>query len=172
MGRDNAIKLSLDKNSYAKFSRQLEKLEKAARKEIVDRALLAGGQVIKDAADSRAPSSQTVVLETLTGRTLKKKRKTLNAKSSARFAAVGVRNKRWFDRFFEFGASKHDISVSKPGSVAFEGNAGLVVVPFAKNTGGVPMRPFLRPAVDEKGAAAITAMGEVLKREIEAAVRG
>jgi HK97 gp10 family phage protein len=166
-------KLSLDPASYKQFKAQLKELERAARKEVIEEALTAGGTVIHDAASSLAPGPG-VVLEIVGGRSLRKRvdPKMANVvKSNGKFAAIGPDRKHWYFRFFEFGAKKHNIS-AKGTALRFEGRDGEIFAANAKNTGGVPLKPFLRPAVDGQGAKAVREMGAVLKREIEKAAKG
>lgn len=181
LSRNIMAKLSLDKKSSDKFNAQLKALAKVASKEIITEALLAGGLIIADAANTRAPGPH-ILVQVVTGRTLLKskrfkglgvyhKRKYSGfgeVKSAVRFAAIGPDAEHWYYRFFELGATKHDISVNSPGYVAFEGG----VFAFAKQSGGIPMRPFLRPAVDQSGGDAVKAMGVVLAREIKKAAKG
>lgn len=165
-------RLSLEPQSYARFKAQLKELARAVRKEIIEEALLAGGQLIYDEADARLGRAG-LVLKIIGGRSLRKKVDPKFAgvvKSNGKFAAIGPDAEHWYLRFFEFGAKPHDIA-GKGKMLKFEGRDGTVFVASAKQTGGVKMRPFLRPAVDNRGADAVRAMGDVLKREIEKAAR-
>lgn len=164
-------RLSLEPGSYSRFKAQLKELARAARKEVIEEALLAGGGVIHSAAESRAPGP--LQLRIIGGRSLRKKvdsRLSVVVKSNGKFAAIGPDAKHWYFRFFEFGAKKHDIA-GKGKMLKFEGPDGTVFVARAKQTGGVKMRPFLRPAVDGSGEEAVREMGNVLKREIEKAAK-
>lgn len=164
-------RLSLEPRSYARFKAQLKELERAVRKEIIEEALLAGGKLIYDEANARLGRAG-LVLRIVGGRTLRKKidPKFANVvKSNGKFAAIGPDAKHWYLRFFEFGATPHDIQAKRAGMLRFEGRDGTVFVASARQTGGVKMRPFLRPAVDNRGEDAVKAMGAVLKREIEKA---
>jgi HK97 gp10 family phage protein len=164
-------KLSIDSKSYAEFKAALKALERAVRKEIIEKALRAGGTIIYTDADAKAPGPG-VVMEIVGGRSLRKRvdPKFANViKSNGKFAAIGPDKKHWHYRFSEFGARPHDIKARKSGMIVFEGKDGLVFVRAAKRTGGVPKRPFLRPAVDKNKDAAVRAMADVLKREIDAA---
>lgn len=167
-------KLSLDKTSYDNFKQQLKLLERAARKEVIEEALMAGGSIIHSAAQSRAPGPIEIVI--VGGRTLRKRvdpKFAAVVKSNAKLVAIGPSAKKWWYRFFEFGATPHDIRPLRgTGVIAFPGDDGMVFARFAKRTGGVTMRPFLRPAVDQNKDAAVNAMGTVLAREIKKAARG
>lgn len=165
-------RLSLEKDSYKRFKAQLKEMERAVRKEIIEEALTAGGTIIHDAADAAAPGPG-VVLEIVGGRSLRKRidpKLERVVKSNGKFAAIGPDKKHWYYRFYEFGAKPHDIA-GKGKMLRFEGPDGEVFVARARQTGGVPKRPFLRPAVDGNGDRAVQAMGAVLKREIEKAAK-
>lgn len=165
-------RLSLEPGSYKRFKAQLKELERAVRKEIIEEALLAGGTVIHDAASAAAPGPG-VVLEIVGGRSLRKRidpKMERVVKSNGKFAAIGPDKKHWYYRFSEFGAKPHDIA-GKGKMLYFQGADGEVFVARAKQTGGVPKRPFLRPAVDNNGTKAVQEMGVVLKREIEKAAK-
>ena len=165
-------KLSLDPASYADFKRALKQLERAVRKEVIESALTAGGTIIHRAAQSRAPGK--IEMQLIGGRTLRKRvdRKFSQVvKANAKLMAIGPDAAHWYYRFFEFGATRHDLRVKKAKALRFEGSDGIVFAKRAKQTGGVRMRPFLRPAVDGNKAAAVQAMGTVLRREIEKAAR-
>lgn len=165
-------RLSLEPGSYKRFKAQLKELERAVRKEIIEEALMAGGKVIHNAADAAAPGPG-VVLEIIGGRSLRKRidpRMEKVVKSNGKFAAIGPDKKHWYFRFYEFGAKPHDIA-GKGKMLYFQGADGEVFVARAKQTGGVPKRPFLRPAVDQNKGEAVQEMGTVLKREIEKAAK-
>ena len=165
-------RLSLAPDSYAHFKAQLKELERAARKEIIEEALLAGGELIYKEANTRLGRSG-LVLKIVGGRSLRKRVDPKFAgvvKSNGKFAAIGPDEKHWYLRFYEFGAKPHDIA-GKGKMLSFQGRDGQVFIASAKQTGGVKMRPFLRPAVDNRGDDAVKAMGTVLKREIEKAAK-
>lgn len=164
-------RLSLEPGSYARFKAQLKELTRAARKEVIEEALLAGGTIIHDVAESRAPGP--LLLRIIGGRSLRKRvdsRFSFVVKSNGKFAAIGPDAKHWYYRFAEFGAKPHDI-VGKGKKLKFEGADGTVFTARAIKSGGVKMRPFLRPAVDNNGDDAVQAMGAVLAREIEKAAK-
>lgn len=165
-------RLSLEPESYARIKDQLKELARAARKEVIEEALTAGGTLIHQAAEINAPGPH-VVLAIVGGRSLRKRvdaKFSYVVKSNGKFAAIGPDRDHWYYRFFEFGAKKHDIA-GKGKRLRFEGRDGTVFVARARQTGGVKIRPFLRPAVDGQKDAAVRAMGDVLRREIEKAAK-
>ena len=165
-------RLSLDPASFARHKKQLKELARAARKEIIEEALMAGGEIIHSAAESRAPGP--LQLRIIGGRTLRKRVDSAFSavvKSNGKFAAIGPDAKHWYYRFNEFGAKPHDIKAKRAKMLHFQGPDGEVFTARAIKSGGVKMRPFLRPAVDGQGSAAVKAMGDVLVREIEKAAK-
>lgn len=161
-------RLSLDPAQYAKHKKALKELERVVKKQVIETALKAGGTIIHGPAQAKAPGK--IEMRIIGGRTLKKRVDAKFAyivKSNAKLVAIGPDAKHWYYRFFEFGATKHDISVGDAGWIAFED----VVAPFAIMSGGVRKQPFLRPAVDGNKEAAVRAMGNVLAKEIEKAAR-
>lgn len=164
-------RLSLESASFARHKKQLKELARAARKEVIETALMAGGEIIHSAAESRAPGP--LQLRIIGGRSLRKRvdsRFSFVVKSNGKFAAIGPDAKHWYYRFSEFGAKPHDIA-GKGKKLKFEGADGTVFTARAIKSGGVKMRPFLRPAVDNNGEEAVQAMGAVLAAEIEKAAK-
>ena len=167
-------RLSLEPTSYAAHKKVLKELGRAVRKEIIEKALMAGGKIIHADAEARAPGK--LAIRVIGGRSLRKRvdAKLENiVKANGKFVAIGPDKKHWHYRFFEFGATAHDIRPTKSKkAIVFDGSSGLVVTKSAKATGGVRMRPFLRPAVDRNANAAMMAIGNVLAKEINAAAEG
>jgi len=164
------MRTHMDPQSWSAFKRQLKDLERVARKQVTDAALLAGGQIIQADANSSAPGPH-IIVEVVQGRTLLKKKPGLRVKANARVVAVGPDKKHWYYQFAEYGARKHEISVTESGLIAFAGNAGIAIRQWATKTGGVRMRAFMRRAMASKAAAALKAIGNVLDNEIRKAFR-
>ena len=76
---------------------------------------------------------------------------------------IGFDEEKWHLRFFEFGATDHEI---KGSPLAFEGESGLVITGSVQHP-GMPAKPFMRPAADSKKDEARDAAGEVFKKEID-----
>lgn len=165
-------RLRLEPESYAKHKAALKELDRAVRKEIIESALMAGGEIVHAAAEAKAPGKLEIRI--VGGRTLRKKidsRMAKIVKANGKFCAIGPDAKHWFYRFFEFGATKHDIKPKNKKAIAFEADGAAIARRGATATGGVQMRPFLRPAVDSNAGAATAAMGDVLARAIEKAAQ-
>lgn len=162
--------VALTPESAKSLRQALKELEKAVRREVLDDALLEGAELIHDAAESRAPGPH-IEVEVMGGRAVLTNfrfyRESHLVTANTRFAVIGPDDDHWYYRFFEFGAVKHNISITKPGMVAFDG----IVRAYARRTGGVKKKPFLRPAIDSQGQAAVDAMAAKLRSNIEKAAK-
>ena len=76
---------------------------------------------------------------------------------------IGFDEEKWYLRFFEYGASDHEI---KGSPLAFEGESGLVITGSVQHP-GMPAKPFMRPAADNKKDEARDAAGDVFRKEID-----
>jgi HK97 gp10 family phage protein len=195
----NAVaRLSIDPKSLAEFQRAMKRLAEAVRREVVEQALLAGGGVIHDAAEGKAPGPH-IALEVMTGSELMKGWKSAGAQgvvSNGIYAVIGPDDKHWYYRFSEYGVKTHgvkrrkrtkkeiDLRAKSPRSMrrsikkSFAGRLPSMVFTiggkliFTRKVKGQVARPFLRPAMDSQGNAAINEIGKVLGREIDKAARG
>ncbi len=108
-------RLALDPRSLREFEAALERLKMAARKEAVMNALAAGGGVLRDAAESRAPGPH-IACEVMTGSQLArgwKKASAAGVKPEALYAVIGPEEKFWYYRFAEYGTKAHGVSRRK-----------------------------------------------------------
>lgn len=113
---------------------------------VLDAAIKAAADVVRDAAASAAPGPE-IGIERV---------------KEAEYD-VGPEKERWYYRFFETGTQPHEVSPRQARALYLGGDvfsAGHVV-------GGMPAQPFLRPAVDEKSDAAADAAGQVIKRALD-----
>lgn len=78
-------------------------------------------------------------------------------------AMIGPSKRRWFYRYFENGVTAHEI---KGTPLVFEGDEGLVIIGSVQHP-GMAAQPWLRPAFDEKQAAAVEAVGDYFRQAIE-----
>jgi HK97 gp10 family phage protein len=67
----------------------------------------------------------------------------------------------FYSRFVEYGAAAHEIKPKNRISLFFAGISRAVV-----QHPGVKPKPFMRPAMDHKAPAAVTAAGEYTKRRL------
>lgn len=190
-------RLSIDPKSLADFDRAMKRLEQAVRREVVERALLAGGGIIHNAAENKAPGPY-IEIEIMTGAELMKGWSSAGAqgiKSDGVYAVIGPDEKHWYYRFQEYGVKAHGVKrrkrtrkeitlraqsprssrrsikksfAGKRPSMVFMIDGKLI---FARKVKGHAAHPFLRPAVDTSGNSAIAQMGRVMGAEIEKAGR-
>lgn len=76
---------------------------------------------------------------------------------------VGITDRKWFFRFFETGAGRHEITGAP---LMFEGERGRVITGRVIHP-GMAARPFLRPAADTKAGDTVAAMSEAFRAAIE-----
>ena len=191
----------IDPQSLAEFNTDLRRLGQATRVDVTKEALEAGGMVIHDAAEQKAPGPH-IEIKVMRGSELAKRWRSSGAqgiKADGWYVAIGPDKAHWYYRFAEYGTKTHGVrrrstrrmqglrkqgmkasaarkqqigkrtvGSTKPAMV-FTINGKLI---FARKVRGVAAKPFLRPAADTQGNAAVQAMGKVLKREIERAARG
>lgn len=188
--------LKIDPASWKEFEKAMKQIEIAVRKQSLEKAMLAGGEIIRSAAESKAPGPY-IEMEVMTGSELirgwKRSAQAQGFKADAVYAVIGPDKAHWHYRFSEYGVKAHgvtqrkrtrkqqDFRVKKIRSrdvrpslktarprMVFEMNGELV---FAKTVRGFAARPFLRPAIDTQGATALKTVGNVLGAEIEKAAR-
>lgn len=160
-GAHVTAKLTIDPASWQELKRKLEALKNEIdKKPIQEEAVMAGAAVIRDEADVRAPGPHNVaeIVE----------RKDLRDVVTA---GVGPDKDHWHYRFSETGATPHEIKVAQGAIVFYGDQATPFIGKSVQGAGGTVAKPFLRPAVENKGAAAIDAMGKVLREGIEKAVK-
>ncbi len=108
-------RLSIDPQSFAEFDRVMKRLKDVARREIVEKALLAGGGIIHDAAEGRAPGPH-IEIEIMTGSQLKSGWKSAEAQgivANGIYAVIGPDTQHWYYRFAEYGTKAHGVGKRK-----------------------------------------------------------
>lgn len=130
------------------LEQQLLAIGAAAAGESLDQAAFAGAEIMRANIEPRVPRKRGILVKDL-------RVKSMDAEKSETHAVFGI---GWFSRtvawLVEFGHM-----LVKGGKL---GSGGHVV-------GHVPAHPFLRPGFDESGEDAVTAVGTVLRENIEAA---
>mgnify|MGYP000197403492 CR=1 FL=1 len=191
-------KLRIDPRALAEHNRKLKKLAVAVRADVIKQALLAGGDVIKDAAKQKAPGPY-IGVEVMPGAQLQKKWRSAGSQGirpEALYAAVGPDADHWYYRFPEYGVKAHGVSkrrrtrkeiqlrYASPRSARsairkqFAGRRPAMFFAingkaiFTRKVRGFAAKPFLKPAAENNADAAIKALGDVLGREIDKAARG
>jgi len=123
-------------------------------KEELEAAVVDGAEVIKKEANRLAPGPHidTEVEE---------------SSDTHVTVAIGPVEEKWFYRFFELGATAHEITGSP---LAFEDEGELVVTRRVHHP-GIAARPFLRPAFDKNKDKAIETAKKRLRKRIERLTR-
>lgn len=120
-------------------------------------AAMAGGNVIADGANQRAPGPNVVVEVT-------------EADPGGAEVAIAPDDEHWYYMFFETGAVKHEIDTHVREALKFEGSEGSVFAKRIKEHPGMAAEPFLRPAADEREEYAVEAVGRVFGRKVDEVV--
>ncbi len=105
-----------------------------------------GEEVLEEEADNLAPKKGVMAA--------KVRSKTKNQV----VIDFGPNRDNWTLRFFETGATQHEI---RGNPLIFEGASGDVIKTYAVDHPGMPAKPFMRPALDGKGDQAMEEAGEV-----------
>ena len=132
--------------------KKLDQLQSRVDDAMLD-AARAGAKVIVDEANSNAPGPHVVVGNEQT-------------QENEASVEIGPDEEHWYYRFFETGATAHEIKAAKGSALAFEGSAGDVITRSVDHP-GMAANPFLRPAMEDKEEAAKNAAGKEFRREIE-----
>ena len=143
--------ISMKLEGADKLLKALEEMENRAN-QVLKEAGKAGGEVFREAAQANAPGPGIVLVV----------EKSSRGKVEV---AVGPSKAKWYYRFFETGARKHEIKASKA-DVLYIPGVGSEFYTSANEAGGVYARPFLRPAFDTKQQAALAAFGEAIWKAI------
>lgn len=152
------MRLTVHLEGEQELKAQLEALGRAARGATLERAAMAGAEVIRAEAQRRAPGPHI-------------ESEITQAADLAIEVGIGPDKAYWYYLFFETGAAGHAITPATKGGLAFGGDDGPIVR-FGVDHPGMAAEPFLRPAIDGQGPAAVAATGAELKRGIDAVARG
>lgn len=147
--------------NLTEFQGKLKKMQAAARGEALGRAAMAGGQVIEAYAKINVES--TFSSKASGGGGLGGSIHTELTKSTATSAEVSVGPSVVYGRIQELGGIVRPVTAKMLSWV----DDGVRI--FA-NLVHIPPRPYLRPAVDEHEDEIVSAVGESLRKDIEAAL--
>jgi HK97 gp10 family phage protein len=117
---------------------------------VLEAAALEGAEVIREAAISRAPGDHIEV-------------EVKEVKRGHATIEIGPDKDHWYYKFFETGTSAHEVRPVNRKALQITPEAYAM---FASPS-GMAARPFLRPAFDEKQAAAEAAVGDKLREAVE-----
>jgi len=144
-------KLTVSIEGGKEISKRLKALGKKA-KIVKDDATLAGAEVIREEAASRANK--------LSGELSKNMQAELmDSEAETSTAGVGPHKEQFYGLFLEFGTDPHEI----------EGNVLQIETDVFRHSvtgGGTPPSPFLRPAFDAKKKEAVAAVAKHLRRTL------
>jgi HK97 gp10 family phage protein len=118
-------------------------------------AALSGGQVIADRANQNLNRGEVVQTKINSGQTTK----------TQAAVDIGLIKEKWFYRWFELGASRHEITPLDVEAIKFALGSDEFFS-MGHVSGGQPANPFIRPAIDESRQEVLKKMAEVYNRAI------
>jgi len=130
-------KVKIEIIGASKLKLQLERLSDNLAAETLERAALAGAEIVREDASRRAPRQTGKLARSIVAEVASKSRNEVSVH-------VGPSEDAFYGMFVEFG---HAIKKSRKGSVL----------------GHVPAKPFLRPAFDENEDRVKNEVGRVLR---------
>lgn len=147
-------------DEYISGGRQLDDFLKTlstkVERNIMRSALRQGANAFKDAVKANIPVDSGALRRSV--------RVSTKAKGSRVTASLRVGNKRaWYGHMVEFGTAAHQILPKNAKALAIAG----VAVRSVDHPGAAP-RPFMRPAFDSKGAAAVQAVATQIRARLTA----
>lgn len=124
----------------------------ATAEQVVEQATLAAAEVVRQSADAKAPSPNSIEKEV--------------QKASAERVEVDVApgHEKWYYRFAETGTQPHEVRPKEAGALMIPGGAHPIA---GAKVGGMAATPFLRPAADTQENAAADAAGDVFKQAMD-----
>jgi HK97 gp10 family phage protein len=121
---------------------------------VLETALEAGAEVVQRAANPKAPAPHIEIGD-------------VEKRGDRTQVKVGPDDEHWYYRYFETGASAHQIAAVSGATLRLAAADGDGYgFPTAVPHPGMGAKPFLRPALDENEAKASNAMGDELKGAI------
>ena len=122
---------------------------------LLTEAVEAGAEVIRDEARRRAPGPEIELV--------------MEREGARAEADIGPTREKFYYAFFETGSTPHTIRAKVRKALRFPGAEGEQFARVVEHP-GMPARPFLRPAIDERGDDAVKAAGGVLRKGIDEVV--
>jgi HK97 gp10 family phage protein len=114
-------------------------------------ALEEGAKIIQRAAQENAPGEIRTQRE-------------VNTRKAKIGVSIGFPRKKWFYMFFETGVQPHEISPKDRQALKL---AGGDIVARVLHHPGMAARPFLRPALDNRGDEAVKAVAAALWKKVD-----
>jgi len=126
--------------------------KQADLKSAIEAILMVGAEIIRQAAASRAKGK---IAANMTKERLS---------DSPITVGIGPSKRQWYAKFREFGTKAHSVKPRRAKAL----QVGLDTFRArVRNHPGTVAQPFLRPALDENGGDAQTAMGNEVKRVLD-----
>lgn len=143
------VELQNDKELMAKLRRLSDHT-----KEVLEAAVTAGAEVMRDDARPKAPGPE-IEMETV------QRRKTRVVKD------IGPIREKWYYRFFEYGTAA-GVRTTKKKPFTFRTPDGRLIRTRSINHPGMAAKPFLRPAFDQNSGENGEAVQRVRRKFKEA----
>lgn len=191
-GKEIKASLRIDKQSLADMLKALRTLALAARREVVEKALLAGGNVAQAEMQKRAPGPY-IEVEFVRGGSIKKGTASGSEKKAIQltgvYVAVGPDSDHWYYKFTDSGTKAHGVTKRKrtrmqqhtrrrdltlrarnlkPAMAWKQGGRWI----FTRKVRGMSARPFMQPAMDAAHNDIMAAIGQTFAEEFEKAKQG
>lgn len=148
--------IEIEVSGLAELTRKLETIPDDIQNKIMKGAMRAGANVIADEASALAPWEHLKDVEV-----------TVKSEGGETSAKVGSGRKNHDAHFAEFGTKAHTITVKNKKVLGYRGMEQDVIFGKTMQHPGVGALPYMRPAFDTQGEAAIQAV-----RDFMAAVLG
>lgn len=168
--------VQITSKSLVSGSQQLEKalaaLAEAARGEMAKAMLKSGAKVVQKYANKSAPRPEIEVDDVD------------DAGGMNKSIGIGLPGKKWRWRFAEYGVQPFEVDLAKGRTTRTSGSGrkvksskkamrfvdgGAVVFTKRIKRGGIPAKPFLRPAIDENEDEILDEMAKVAQARIDQA---
>jgi len=148
MGKIGSIKVE----GIDEVVRELERRQGNLR-EALEAIVLAGGEVIRQAAISRSDGK---IAANMTKEPISKSAKRIEV-------GIGPSRREWYARLIETGTGAHTVKRKRAKAL----NIGQMGFRALMQHPGMKARPFLRPALDENGDAAQAAIADEAKKALD-----
>lgn len=146
----------------------LRQLPKRVERNIMRAALRAGARVIANEAKKLAPAGDSGKLKKSlrTGSEFSKNKVEAYVRAGGRRSGAAKDKDAFYAQFVEFGTAAHQISPKNKKKLKFRAKDGSMVTTKLVKHPGAKAQPFMRPALDAKGDAAIRAVSAKIRERL------
>jgi HK97 gp10 family phage protein len=147
----------------------LKSLPLKLERNIMRAALRAGARVIADEAKKNLSVHKTGALKASIRTSSRSQKGTVfaYARAGGRRGAANKDKSAFYSAFIEFGSAAHAIVPKNKPFLVFRARDGrLVKTKFIPRHPGITARPFMRPAFDSKGEAAVAAVSKRIRERL------